>query len=186
MGVTVKSGWAAVVVLAGTRRDPRVCDSRRVELSDPAVPDSRQPYHDGFATARREGPVLTRLLRSVRTFGTRSVTEVVRQCAADGHRVAGVGIVAGSLIDPARIANEHIRIHAREGQLFRGVVEEAARANGIPSKIWRERDLYAVAAVALKRSEADIRAAVAQLGKAVNGSWRAEQKAAAIAAWLML
>jgi hypothetical protein len=122
----------------------------------------------------------------VRTFGTRSVTDVIRQCAAGGHCVKGVGIVAGSLIDPARIANEHIRIHAREGQLFRGVVEEAARANGIPSRVWRERDLYGAAAAALGRPEADLRAAVTQLGKGVDGAWRAEQKAAAMAAWLLL
>lgn len=186
IGVTVKSGWAAVVLLGGSRPVPLVIDSRRIELSDPGIPDSRQPYHDGYATARREGPVLSRLLHVVRTFGRRTLTDAIRHYDAHGRTIAGVGIVVGSLIDPERIANEHIRIHAREGQLFRGVVEDATRASGLGCSIWRERDLYTAAADALKRSESDVRGAVSRFGREVTGSWRAEQKAAAVAGWLVL
>ena len=64
---------------------------------------------------------------------------------AAGHRLAGAGVVVGSTIDPTRIANDHIRIHALEGQLFRSVVEDAAIRNKLRCSIWRERDLYAVA-----------------------------------------
>ena len=48
LGVTVKSGWTSVVLLGGLADAPRVLDTRRIDLSDPAVPESRQPYHDGF------------------------------------------------------------------------------------------------------------------------------------------
>jgi hypothetical protein len=52
VGIVVKSGWAAAVLVAEGTIGVSVVDSRRVELSDPANPESRQPYHDGFATAR--------------------------------------------------------------------------------------------------------------------------------------
>jgi hypothetical protein len=186
IGFTVKSGWAAAVLLKGPLASPQVVDSRRIELSDPAIPESRQPYHANFGTARAAGPELSRLLRSVGRFGRRSVTGVIRQYRAAGHQCIGAGVVVGSMIDPERIANAHIRIHAREGQLFRGVVEGTALASGLRCSVWRQRDLYGVAAEALKQSEQHIRGTVTSLGKAVAGAWRAEQKAATVAAWLML
>lgn len=186
VGFTVKSGWAAAVLLIGSPKAPRIGDSRRIELSDPAVPESRQPYHAGFGTARSSGPELSRLLRSVRRFGRQSVATLVRHYSTSGHQLAGVGIIVGSLIDPERIANEHIRIHALEGQLFRRVVEEAAVANALSCSIWRDRDLYALATETLRQPQQHLRATVEALGGAVAGPWRAEQKAAAVAAWLML
>jgi hypothetical protein len=186
VGLTVKSGWAAAVLLLGPSRSPRVAESRRLELSDPAIPESRQPYHAGFGTARDGGPELARLLQSVREFGGRSADGLLRDYSTAGHRIAGVGIVVGSLIDPATIANAHIRIHALEGQLFPGVIEDAAARSALKCSIWRERDLYAAAPHVLRQPEQSIRAAVAALPRASAGSWRAEQKAASLAAWMVL
>lgn len=103
-----------------------------------------------------------------------------------GHEIRGVGIVVGSLIDPERIANAHIRIHALEGRLFRRVVEEGAARSGLACATWLERDLYARAGEALGLSEAALRAKAADLGRGIAGPWRAEQKVAALAAWLVL
>ncbi len=186
VGLTVKSGWAAAVLLRGTAASPCLIDSRRIELSDPDIPESRQPYHAGFGTARADGADLTRLVGSVRRFGRRSVKAIIRTYATAGHPLAGAGVVVGSLVDPATIANDHIRIHALEGQLFRGVVQEAALASALPCSIWRERDLYAAAAEALGLSEPSIRRTVTALGRGVAGSWRFEQKAATVAAWVVL
>jgi hypothetical protein len=183
---TVKSGWAAAVLLAGSPATPYVLDSQRIELSDPAIPESRQPYHEGFGTARADGPELSQLIDSVRQFGTQSVFRLLRNYRASGHQLVGAGIIVGSLIDPERIANEHIRIHAREGQLFRQVVEQAVAENDLPCSIWRERDLYSTAARALGQPEGRIRAAAKAMGDAVQGAWRAEQKLAATAGWLLL
>jgi hypothetical protein len=115
LGFTIKSGWTCAVLLTGPVSSPAVVASQRVELSDPAVPEARQPYHDGFGTARRSGPALKRLLTSIERFGHRSVTSAIRKYAEEGHRLAGAGIVVGSTTDPDTIANPHIRIHALEG-----------------------------------------------------------------------
>lgn len=186
LGFTVKSGWACAVLVCGPASSPRVMDTRRIELSDPAVPESRQPYHAGFATARSRGPQLSRLVTSVERFGTRSVTELIRQYRKTGHTLQGTGIIVGSLIDPDTVGNEHIRIHALEGQLFRRVVDGAAARSRLARTIWRERDLYAFAADALKRPETQIKSRLTACGKDVAGPWRAEQKSATLAAWLVL
>jgi hypothetical protein len=186
VGFTVKSGWACEVLLAGPLRSPRLVDSRRVELCDPANPKARQPYHASFGTARKAGADLSALIASVKQFGRRSVTNAIRARQKDGLALTGIGIVVGSLIDPAEIANDHIRIHALEGQLFRAIVQGAADRLKLPSSMWRERDLYGVASTTLKRTEPELRQALASLGKDWSGPWRAEHKAAALAAWIVL
>jgi hypothetical protein len=186
VGFTVKSGWASAVLLSGPLTSPRVLDSRRLDLSDPALPESRQPYHAGFGTARKGGPALSALVASVERFGRQSVIGVIREYRGRESDLRGAGIVVGSLVDPDRLGNAHIRIHALEGRLFRQIVEDAAVRSGLTSSIWRERDLYASAAGTLKRPERDLRLKLADLDRPGPGSWRAEQKTAALAAWLVL
>jgi hypothetical protein len=190
LGFTVKSGWACVVLLAGPTSSPSLVHTRRVEISDPAVADSVQPYHAGFGTARSSGATLRRLVASVRQYGRRSVADLIRSYDRDGHRLVGAGIVVGSLIDPAKIANDHIRIHALEGQLFREVVKDAVARRKLPCSVWRERDLRGLGASTLKRSETELRDTLTGLGRSVAGTprlgWRSEHKAAALAAWMVL
>ena len=174
-----------MVLVSGSAASPVVVESRRIELSDPENPDARQPYHAGFATARGSAQGLSALVASVKRFGRSSVTGLIREYQAD-HNVRGAGVVVGSLIDPKTIANDHIRIHALEGQLFRGVVIDGAQRRGVGCALWRERDLMEVAVKTLKRSEKELRRVVAGLGEDVEGPWRAEHKAATLAAWLVL
>ena len=185
VGFTVKSGWAAAVLLGRVGDRPYVVDSRRVEISDPEIPDAKQPYHAGFGTARDAGDELKRLVASVKSYGRKSVKTLLREYAKQ-EKLRGAAVVVGSLIDPTTIGNDHIRIHAMEGQLFRGVVIDAAEKSGLKCSIHRERDLYADAAKRLKRSEPAIRKTLAEIGRGVDGGWRAEQKSAALSAWLIL
>ena len=116
---------------------------------------------------------LTRLVTSVERFGRTSVTGLIRGYM-DGHRLRGVGVVVGSLIDPEKLGNSHVRIHALEGQLFRRVIEDGAERSQLKYSIWRERDIYGVAAGSLGRPEATLRSTLTALGRAVDGSWRAD------------
>jgi len=185
VGFTIKSGWAAAVLLGGSASAPRVLDSRRVEISDPDDLDSTQPYHAGFGTARDSGGELKRLLSLVKTYGRRSVTALLREYLKQAP-LRGAGVIVGSLIDPKTIGNDHIRIHAMEGQLFRIVVIDAAEKSGLKCVICRERDLYATAANTLKKPEAVIRKTLSEIRRDDDGGWRAEQKNAALSAWMIL
>jgi hypothetical protein len=66
------------------------------------------------------------------------------------------------------------------------VLEESLRAHRIRTDILLERDVYAKAAVELKRSDENVRRVIQNLGRAMDVPWRAEQKLAALAAWLAL
>jgi len=184
-GFTVKSGWACAVLIGGTRSSPRLLDSRRVEISDPDIPDAKQPYHAGFGTARDAGDELKRLVASVKSYGRKSVSSLIREYQRAAN-VAGAGVVVGSLIDPKTIGNDHIRIHALEGQLFREVLIDGAERSGVRCSVWRERDLYGLAEKQLKVAETVLRKKLTALGEDIEDGWRAEQKAAALAAWMIL
>src|SRR5262245_33460803 len=184
-GFTVKSGWACAVLVGGTPASPRLIDSRRVEISDPGIPDAKQPYHAGFGTARGSGDELKRLVSSVKTYGRKSVSSLIRDYQKKAV-VRAAGVVVGSLIDPKTIGNDHIRIHAMEGKLFREVLVDGAERNGVRCSVWRERDLYGLSEKQLKIADTVLRRRLTALGEDVEGGWRAEQKAAALAAWMLL
>jgi len=187
LGVRVKSGWATAVLVAGPARAPRVVDRRTIELSDPAVPASRQPYHAVMgARAGEAKQVERRLCRIVEQVTWQSVARLLADYRAGGHAVRRVALVVGSQIDPAKIANDHIRAHALEGRLFRTALDRAVRSRRLPCSTVVERAVYAAAAATLKRPAARLKRAVTDLGRAVAGPWRADEKTATLAAWMTL
>jgi hypothetical protein len=186
LGLRIKSGWAMVVFLAGPARAPRVLDRRRIELSDPARPRTRQPYHSGFGTAQANARVIAQLVRSIERCARQSVRHLLREYVRTAGRPRHAGIVVGSVIDPARIGNPHIRAHASEGALFRRVAVEGLRAQRIVATVVVERDVYAAAARATGVPERQLKGVVAELAGQVQGSWRSEEKTAAAAACLAL
>ena len=90
------------------------------------------------------------------------------------------------MIDPAQVANPHIRAHASEGQLFREVLRDALESRGVACDVVVEKQLAARAAAGLGRRDGEIRRVVARLGREVGGPWRADEKAASTAAWMLL
>ena len=186
VGFRVKSGWAAAVVVGGSVNAPQVLDRRRLELCDPAVPASYQPYHAGMGKLQTDQAKVRKLRKLVGEATNLSFAEFLTQTRAAGHAVASVSLVVGSDIDPEKIANPHIRAHALEGRLFRSVLEEAAQAAGFSVVVILERDLYARAMATLKRDERDLKTMLTGLGRALGGAWRADHKAACLAAWMAL
>jgi hypothetical protein len=181
VGFRVKSGYAIAVVLGGSRAAPTAIERRIVELSDPKVAESKQPYHHGFYKTEEDEREIARRVGIVRRSAKRSVAALVSETKS-----ARAALVVGSLIDPARVGNPHIRAHAHEGRLFRTVLEDALRAQRVDCDVIVEKQLSAHAAKALRRSPSVITRTVTAFGKTLGGPWRAEEKAAATAAWLAL
>jgi hypothetical protein len=186
LGLRIKSGWAAAVVLTGPASAPQVCERRVVGLSDATSPETRQPYHARTGMLETDNAKLERRLRAVRSAAQQSVASLLAECRRRGSQVRGAALVVGSLTDPASIANPHMRAHALEGKLFRQVAEDALQAHGLATSLVTERNAYAAAASALRRSEAQVRRAAAELGRNLGPPWRAEEKLAAVAAWSLL
>jgi hypothetical protein len=186
VGFRVKSGWAAAVLIAGPPQSPRLLDRRAIDLCDPAIPQSRQPYHADRGTLQTDEAKLRRLREVVLRATRRAVAELIQDYRNAGHAVRAAGLVVGSVIEPARITNPHIRAHAFEGQLFRTALAEALQAGGLASTVLVEREVYRQAAHALGRPEADLKRLVAALGRSSGGPWRADEKTASVAACLAL
>jgi len=186
VGFRVKSGWAATVLLVGPLQSPHVLDRRLIDLSDPAVPETRQPYHAAMGRLEEDDARVTARLEVIQRVTNGSVTELLKDYRDTGCEVCGAALVVGSQIDPASIKNAHIRAHALEGRLFRTVLEDAVRSCGLPCSIVLERDAYSKATSALARSEANLKRAVSGLGRWLDGPWRADEKMSALAAWMAL
>ena len=187
VGCRVKSGWATAVLVTGPVASPRVLDRQILELSDAAVPTSRQPYHAVMGARAVDRSALERRLRGiVQRVAQRSLKRLFAHYRGQGRSVRGLALVVGSVIDPASIGNDHIRAHALEGQLFRTALERAAQSARVACATHVERGLYDAAAARLKRTPAELRHVVAELGRTVKGPWRADEKTATLAAWMVL
>ena len=188
LGFRVKSGWAAVVLLTGTARSPQLSDISRIELCDPRLPETRQPYHAAMGKLETNSARVNQRERVVRNISQQSLGRLLKDYRRKGFRIVRAPLVVGSQIDPANIANPHIRAHALEGRLFRLAVAETLEDREIRTEVLLERDVYANAAAKLKQSSDDIKRVIQNIGQsaAKNGPWRAEQKLAALAALFVL
>jgi hypothetical protein len=158
LGFRVKSGWAAAVLLNGPASSPRLSDVRRIELSDPRLPETRQPYHAAMGKLEMETRKVNRRIDAVRRIAKKSIATLLAGYRGKRYTVKYASLVVGSQIDPDSIANPHIRAHAFEGQLFRFVIEEALQTHRIRTDILIERDAYRQAAAKLKQLNENVRA----------------------------
>ena len=186
LGFRVKSGWAAAIMLTGSARSPQLCDVQRIDLSDPRLPETRQPYHAAMGRLETDTQKINRRVDVVRRITEKSIAKLLAGYRQQNFTIKRAALVVGSLIDPRSVANAHIRAHALEGQLFRSVLQESLHAHRILSDVLIERDAYARAAVQLKQSNENVRRMIQNFGRDAKASWRAEQKLAAVAAWFAL
>jgi len=186
LGFRVKSGYAVAVAVRGPASAPTLVARRIVELCDPAVAQTRQPYHAALHAHEHDAQALGRRIAIVKRCADQSVAALLDNDVFADADCRGAALVVGSVIDPATVANPHIRAHASEGALFRDVLRDALRARGLRCDVFTEKQLAASATAGLHRGESVIKRVVAQFGRAAGAPWRAEEKAASTAAWMML
>ena len=190
IGFRVKSGHAIAVALSGSTGRPSPVMRCDVALSDPAVHETRQPYHDGFYHQQDDPREIARRIGIIERCAKAAVVSLLaslddRVPGSKSRRVSAA-LVVGSVIDPAAVGNPHIRAHAAEGRLFRTVLADALATHGIACDVIVEKQLPARAVADIGRSAADIKRVVAGFGATVGSPWRADEKAAAAAAWIAL
>jgi hypothetical protein len=189
LGFRVKSGWAAAVVLSDPLSSPSVLHSRRIELSDSEVPESRQPFHavdDTLGDSEPDQNQIEKRLELVRSVTKGSIAKLWADTVTHGWTPVRAGMVTGSLVDPATIRQPHIRAHAMEGRLFRTVVEDALRAYDMKCVVLAEKSAFEKASRVIHLDERELKRTVADLGRRVEGRWKSEEKLAALAAWVAL
>jgi hypothetical protein len=190
LGFAPHSGWAAIVAIGGTPARPVVLARERLELADEMLPGAMQPYHaiEGLPLAEA-GARLATFRESAAALATSGVGTLVRTARAAGIEPVAAGILDSSGRDPGAleaILASHALIHTADGNHFREALAAACTALALPRARIRRRDLPGEAARALKRTPKELAASVARLKRAAGSPWGADQKNAALLAWLLL
>src|SRR5580704_15928894 len=97
IGLRAHSGWAALVALGGAATSPEVIARRRIEIADPAIRGSKQPFH---AAEPMEFPDAKAYIERC-SNSTGHLAREALQAAIDGLRdrraePVGCGIILGS------------------------------------------------------------------------------------------
>jgi hypothetical protein len=136
-------------------------------------------------------PSVTTACIGLRAKTARAIAVVLTGTAASPRAVIRTEITLALPANPALYQPYHEVMdlpwaHAAEGVLFRHVLQVGAEANDLPSAIHSERGIEAAAAASLGVSLGDLRARLAEIGRILGTPWRADEKTAAMAAWIGL
>ncbi|HXU07826.1 MAG TPA: hypothetical protein VN743_02435 [Blastocatellia bacterium] len=187
VGLRAKTGRAIAVALTGPSDSPRVILRTELRLTDPSQPATSQPYHEVMDLPWEEAKIAVRkITETVEVIASQALAQLVREMEAEGFKVRDIGIAGAGNRDLEKIGSTHIRAHAAEGVLFRHVLEVAAGRNKQKHRAFDERTLDEIAAAELKLQPSDIKNHLAEMGRSAGSPWRADEKAAALAAWLAL
>ena len=187
IGLRAKTGRAIAVVLGGESDAPTVLAKTEIKLVDPRLPQTAQPYHVVMELPWKESQrAVQKFARAIERVAQKAIGDLVKQQTSSGNKVCGVGIVGAPDRDLARIGNFHIRAHAAEGVLFRKVLNLAAEANGLKWRLIPDKDFERLTKSELGAKASRIKRQISELGRKVAAPWRADEKQAALAAWLLL
>lgn len=187
IGLKVRTGRAVVVILRGTRRAPEMVLRHEIDLADPWVRESMHPYHQELGDGGLEGMRARR--RGCAAAGKaapRAVRSLVHDMRSHGFDPRGAAIVVASLSDPRLVAGAHARAHAEEMKLYREAVESALGDCGLRVTTFLEKNVRSVAVGRLRLSRQQIDAMLKLFARRVGTPWRAPEKQAALAAWIIL
>ncbi len=190
LGLRAHSGWAVLVVITGPPDGLTVIDRRRIEIADPEIRGSKQPYHaaERLPLVRAE-EYLSRCCRRTKLLAGRAVSAIVADLRGKGHDVVGCGILASSarpLTTLAATLASHALIHTAEGELFRNALIEASEQCKVPVTRMKEKELYAQGAEALGMPVAELQRRVTELGRPLGPPWSQDEKYAGLAGWMVL
>lgn len=190
LGCRSHSGWAAIVALGGSVQSPEVLRRTRIEIADPAIRGSKQPYH--FAEQMeflQAETFLAQCAESTARLANDALRGILDSLNTRDYHAAAFGITLASgraLPDLKAILASHALIHTAEGEFYRDQLRSAARSCGLAVTQVKERELYDCAPNRLGLARADLERRVTELGKAIGPPWSQDQKCAALVAWLAL
>jgi hypothetical protein len=187
LGFKPRTGRAVMVLLARDADGDRVLERAEVPLLPPG---EFAPYHaaEGMEP-RAAGRHVKRAIAAARRMARAVVRGAMRRCKAAGHTLRGCGVQVGSGTPPwttAEILAVHIRMHKVEGEMFRGILVDAAEACGLRVTTLPSKAPLDAAAKVLRKPRARLDAQLAALGKAVGPPWGGHEKEAAAAALAVL
>jgi len=190
LGLAPHSGWAAVVGIGAADAHLRVLVRDRIEMADPGPHGPRQPYHavEGLPIEEAE----RRLAAYEAEAGRRAheaLERIAKRLVEGGHRLIGLGILESAGRKGSSLAAtlaSHALIHTADGDHFRKAIALAAARLQLAVSRVRSRDLLTEAVTVVGRPPESLSQSIREWGREVGPPWGADQKAAALLAWVML
>src|SRR5437667_4251482 len=97
LGCRAHSGWAVVVTVAGWHDAVKVIDRRRIEIADPKIAGSKQPYHAAAPLDLKNAEVvIQRCAESTGALARQALRSIVEEVGARGYEPEGRDILLGS------------------------------------------------------------------------------------------
>jgi hypothetical protein len=190
LGISVHSGWGALVAIASEANEFQLIDRWRLEIIEAEMPGAKQPYHfvEEFELRAAEKHLNTCAAIS-QELATASIREIVQRLKDVKYEAkSGVILLSSGRALPAlpEILASHALIHTAEGVFFRKIFREAferagIRVNGIPARELEDR-----ARTAFGKKATSITQKIAQFGKTIGPPWTGDHKQAALAAAIVL
>jgi hypothetical protein len=185
LGFKVRTGRAIVVAVGGPIDAPEILGKVRVDVAFSF--DEGAVFHVGQGLPVEKARVFVRDAES--RFIERARAELAAFTARLGAKVVGAGMVAAAAkpLPPLEaILRSHPLVHAAEGELYRRIFSEAGAAFGFrPTRVSPDA-LTKIAATASGLTPTKLATRLAAMGKASGKPWAADQKQAALAAWIAL
>jgi hypothetical protein len=187
IGLRTKTGRAIAIVLGGPVAAPQGIYRAELKMASPQVPATYQPYHEVMELPWDQAEEAVRdAVVAIEAAASDALAGLVRDVRDKGFKVAGVAIVGAPARRLESIGNPHIRAHAAEGVVYRHALETAAAANDLEASAFVEKGLLESVQAALGLSENVVRSNLARVGEELGRPWRADEKLAAMAAWVVL
>jgi hypothetical protein len=190
LGFRVHSGWAVLAVVAAPIEEPVIVERRRIEIADPKVAGSKQPYHAAEALNLQDAEALVNACTErSEQLAVAAVGAAMRDAKQRGSQVSTSGLVSGSgkpvpALD--KILSSHPLLHTAEGELFRNVITRACADFSLPVVAVKEKELMARAQDQIGMSAELIQQHLQRMGKAIGAPWRQDEKLASLVAWIAL
>ena len=185
LGVRSHSGWAAYVLLGGRPSAPSLLARGRLELCDPSLAGSKQPFHTAEPLPY---PSAERFIRQCEQATAKLAEKSLKEIARTNGAISACCVLTASgrpLPDLKGILASHALIHAAEGEFYRDAIARAAEKLGLGVERLRERDIVA-AGNRLPGTESERKARLEEFGRQVGPPWRQDEKLSALAAWMAL
>jgi len=191
LGVRCHSGWAATVLLAtDDGNSVELVDRSRFELCDPNREGSKQPFHHAETLAFAEAEAfIAQSGRTTATLSNKAIAALLEQAVTNKLKLTGCALLvtASRELPPLeKVLASHALIHTAEGMFYREAIAIAAERLRVRIMRVRESEALRQASDRSGKSEAELRAALMEIGKTVGPPWTVDQKLATLAAWSLL
>lgn len=197
IGIAAHMGWVASAVVALGGPKPRILRTDRIETADPTDREALEPYHvaggfDGLARVPipdDPGMVVDRGLQKQRSSTLNNLQALFATLADASIQIKYAGVLTGrgkAAPTLVKALGSHTQIHISEGLAVRACVTQCLESLGVVVKPIDQKTLFDAAYETLQCTEAEIMKTLSGLTPEVEGSWRKEDKLAAVAAWISL